>query len=99
MEIKVSCPLGHQCETAKDNIIHRCAWYIQVRGKHPQTGVDLDEWGCAMAWTPVLLVENAMTNRSNAAAIESFRNVMVQGQQEFNQLLASASNKRLEKSS
>lgn len=77
MEIKLSCPLGHQCEIAKDGAIHRCAWYVQLRGNHPQTGEDVDEWGCAMAWTPVLLVENARTNRGQTAAIESFRNEVV----------------------
>lgn len=88
MEIKISCPLGHQCETAKDNVVHRCAWYIQVRGKNPQTGIDLDEWGCAMAWTPVLLIENARTNRSTAVAIESFRNEVVKQNDTMIQLTA-----------
>lgn len=78
VEIKLSCPLGHQCETVKDGAIHRCAWYVQLRGNHPQTGAEVDEWGCAMAWTPVLLVENARTNRGQTAAIESFRNAVVQ---------------------
>lgn len=77
MEIKSTCPLGSKCEEAKDGAIHRCAWYVMLRGQHPQTGADIDEWGCAMAWTPVLLIENAKTNRGQTQAIESFRNEMV----------------------
>ena len=54
-----------------------CGWFIQLRGKHPQTGADVDEWGCAVAWLPVLLIENAKEVRQGAAATESFRNEMV----------------------
>lgn len=45
-----------------------------VRGKHPQTGADVDEWGCAMSWLPVLLIENSQQQRQTGAAVESFRN-------------------------
>lgn len=54
-----------------------CAWFIQLRGSHPQTGADLDEWGCAIAWMPILMIETAKETRQGAAAIESFRNEMV----------------------
>lgn len=77
METVITCPLGSQCEEARDGKLYRCAWYVQLMGKNPQTGQDINEWGCAMAWTPTLLVENASTNRGQTAAIESFRNEMV----------------------
>lgn len=54
-----------------------CSWFTQVRGVHPQTGKEIDEWGCAVAWLPVLLVENAQMARQTGAAVESFRNEMV----------------------
>lgn len=50
---------------------------MQIRGKHPQTGADIDEWGCSIAWTPMLLIENAKMQRETGAAVESFRNEMV----------------------
>jgi len=77
MEIEIQCPLGAKCEEAKEGKVVRCAWYTQVRGKEPQSGKEIDEWGCAMGWLPVLLVENARTNRGQTAALESFRNEMV----------------------
>jgi hypothetical protein len=55
-------------------VCHTCPLWIQLRGKHPNTGEDVDDWGCAFAWMPMLLIENAKQIRSNAAATESFRN-------------------------
>jgi hypothetical protein len=77
METVTACPLGAQCETARDGALHRCAWYINVRGMHPQTGEEVDAWRCAMAWLPILLVDNTGETRRGKAAIESFRNEMV----------------------
>ena len=54
----------------------QCAWFTQLRGVNPNTGAPIDEWGCAVSWLPVLLIENAQQGRSTAAAVESFRNEM-----------------------
>ncbi len=74
MELKPGkyCPL-----LKKDCIQLGCHWFIQVRGTDPQTGKDVDEWGCAISWLPVLLIENAQQTRQVSAATESFRNEMV----------------------
>lgn len=77
IETVITCPLGHTCEEIKDNKINRCAWYTCVAGQHPQSGEQINQWKCAMAWTPILLIENANTNRGQTSAIESFRNEMV----------------------
>ena len=53
-----------------------CSWFTQMRGTNPNTGAEIDEWGCAVTWLPVLLVENAQQSRQAGAAIESFRNEM-----------------------
>lgn len=58
-----------------------CSWFMQMRGVNPNTGKDVDEWGCAIAWTPVLLIENSQQQRQTGAAIESFRNEVVRGNQ------------------
>lgn len=50
---------------------------MQVRGTNPNTGADTDEWGCSMAWLPVLTIENSQQQRQTGAAVESFRNEMV----------------------
>ena len=95
MEIISVCPLGGTCEEAKDGAIHRCAWYTQIAGKNPQNGEDINEWKCAMAWMPLLMIENAQTNRGQTAAIESFRNESVKGQDTFNQIAATSLQIRL----
>ena len=83
MEVKtvLSCPLGHKCEQIVGSEIQRCAWLVKLAGRNPITGEDKDEQGCGMSWIPVLLVENAMTNRGTSAAVESLRNEMVAVQQ------------------
>ena len=95
MEIKEICPLGAECEEAKDNKIYRCAWYTCLKGKDPQSEKEIDEWGCSLKWLPVLLVENAQTNRGQTTALESFRNEMVEGQNSFNKIIMEAG-KRLQ---
>lgn len=74
MQIKPGtyCPL-----IKKDCIQTKCAWFTQVRGTNPNTGQEVDEWGCAIAWMPMLVIENAQQSRQTGAAVESFRNEMV----------------------
>ena len=56
-------------------------FWTHVRGTHPQTGQELDEYDCAIRWLPVLLIENAKETRQGAAAVESFRNQVVRQQE------------------
>lgn len=55
----------------------QCAWFTQVRGMNPNTGKEIDEWACAIAWFPILLIENSQQQRQTGAAVESFRNELV----------------------
>lgn len=77
------CPL-----IKKDCIGLQCSWFMLVRGKHPQTGEDVDEWGCAVTWMPVLMIENSQQQRSTSAAVESFRNEMTKVAETNQQMLA-----------
>lgn len=78
MELKVilNCPLGHKCEEAKDGAIHRCAWFLRFQGEHPETKEIKDEMGCAMHWTPTLILENARHVRSGNSTLENLRNIV-----------------------
>ena len=65
----------------------------------PNDGQPTEEWGCAMAWLPVLLIENAQQSRQTGAAVESFRNEMVESNkvsQAIAALTAKNNNKLLE---
>ena len=46
-------------------------------GKNPNTGLDVNEFSCAISWMPMLLIENSQQTRQAGAAIESFRNEVV----------------------
>lgn len=89
--VKRSCPLGGVCQEIKDNTLHRCVGYVKLIGKDPQSEKTYDEYKCALLeWLPILLIENAQTNRGQTAATESFRNEMVKSQNVFNSIMASA---------
>ena len=94
MHTEITCPLGARCEEAKDGKLLRCAWYTHLVGKHPQGEQSIDEWRCALAWMPVMLVENAQQVRGMTAATESFRNESVKGMAKLNNILAEASAQR-----
>ena len=66
------CPLLN-----KKCIKHQCVWYNMLQGKNPQNGTNVQEWGCSIAWIPLLLVENTGKQVQTNAAVESFRNEMV----------------------
>ena len=61
---------------------------MRVRGTDPNTGADVDEYGCAVAWMPTLLIENSQQQRSTGAAVESFRNEMVKANESSQKVLA-----------
>lgn len=87
MELKPGtyCPL-----LKKDCIQMQCAWFTQIRGTNPNTGKDVDEWGCAISWMPILMIENSQQQRHTGAAVESFRNEMVKANESSQQILLSA---------
>ena len=93
MELKAGkfCPL-----LKKDCVQLQCNWFIQVRGKDMNTGKDVDEWGCSIAWLPHLLIENAGQTRQAAAATESFRNEMVKASENSIQAMVQIANSNRE---
>ena len=90
MEIKPGdfCPL-----IKKDCMGIKCSWFTQMRGTNPNTGKEVDEWGCAIAWLPTLLVENSQQQRQTGAAVESFRNEMVNANETSQSIFLGAMNK------
>ena len=87
IEAKANCPLDgfKPCRQLE------CAWFMQIRGTNPNTGEDKDEWGCSMAWLPVLMIENSQQQRQTGAAVESFRNEMVKNNEVSQRVLLAAS--------
>lgn len=74
----ISCPMGSSCEEIKGDTLYRCAWSVKIAGKNPNTGEEVNEWKCSMAWLPLLLIENTSKQIGTASAVESFRNAVVE---------------------
>lgn len=86
------CPInGKKCRE------HKCDWYIQIMGSNPNTGQELNQWGCAVTFIPVLLIENSQQQRQTGKAIESFRNEMVriEGKQVLDRHLSGPDNRAI----
>ncbi len=82
---------GEFCPLIKKKCVgHKCAWYTQVRGKNPNTGADIDKWDCAVTWMPMMAVEIAQKSNQTGAAVESFRNEVVEANHQNQQLYAHA---------
>ena len=83
LESKANCPLdGFQpCRQLE------CAWFMKIRGNNPNTGEEIDDYGCSIAWLPVLMIENSQQQRQTGAAVESFRNEMVKANDTSQQVL------------
>lgn len=90
LETKTNCPLNDfkPCKQLE------CAWFTQVRGTHPQTGKEIDEFGCAIAWMPVLTIENSQQQRQTGAAVESFRNEMVKSNTDSQKIFLTLANSK-----
>jgi len=83
IEPKANCPLDNfnPCRQLD------CAWFLKIAGANPNTGEQLEEWGCSMAWLPIMLIENSQQQRQTGAAVESFRNEMVKANETSTQVL------------
>lgn len=91
-ETKKLCPLvGEECWG------HECEWFVKIQGTHPQTGAAIDEYKCAWQWIPILLIENSQQQRQTGAAVESFRNEMVEANSKMIKLAAQQQAKVLDK--
>jgi len=86
IESKANCPL----DSFKPCRQLECAWFMQIRGTNPNSGEPVDEWGCSMAWMPMLMIENSQQQRGTSAAVESFRNEMVKNNEVGQRVLLAA---------
>lgn len=94
---KVKCPatgFAKSCHSIVTDPKCACPKFVHIRGKDPQTGADVDKHGCVDSFLPMLLLENAQMSRQTAAAVESFRNEIVQAERDKQALLAQFTNAR-----
>lgn len=86
---KVKCPATGFTKACRLIVVEcECPKFAHIRGKDPQTGQDVDKFGCVDSFLPMLLLENAQMSRQTAAAVESFRNEVVAAEKDKQALLA-----------
>lgn len=62
---------GEFCPLIEDKCItHKCRFFKKLLGTNPQTGQEIEEFDCAIAMLPILLVENARVGRQTAASVD-----------------------------
>jgi hypothetical protein len=71
------CPLGSECERIIDGKLESCMWYIDIKGRNPQTGEHVDKKDCAIAVLPILMVQAYSASEHIATSAESVRNALV----------------------
>lgn len=85
MELKV----GEFCPLIKQNCIQlKCKFFCKIAGYDKNTGKDIEEWNCSIAFLPMLLIENSGVNRETGAAVESFRNEVVKESQKRREVIS-----------
>jgi hypothetical protein len=62
------------CPLVKEKCVeHRCVFWTHLAGTNPQTGAPVDEWDCAVAWLPFLLIENSKFTRECSGETNGLR--------------------------
>lgn len=76
---KVKCPatgFTKSCRTIVGK--YDCPKFVKISGTNPNDGQPVDRYGCVDSFLPMLLIENSQQQRQTGAAVESFRNEVVQ---------------------
>lgn len=68
--------------------------WTHITMTNPQSGVNEDKWTCALAMTPIMVLEGARQTRGVQVAVESMRNEVTERQDRFNNLVIGAQNNR-----
>lgn len=98
-DVKVICPMmgGESCVedgSIRNGELVKCRFWVNVLGTNPQTNETINNGDCAIAWMPVLLIENSRVNRETGAAVESMRNESVTTGQHLTSALLQAARDR-----
>lgn len=63
-------------------IKEKCMFWTHLLGKDPQSETPIDQFGCAIAVLPILLVENAQAIRQTAASMDKVASTSKQQSQQ-----------------
>lgn len=69
---KVKCPATGFTKSCRAIVAKcDCPKFVGIKGKNPQTGADVDQYGCVDSFLPMLLLENSQMSRQAGAAVET----------------------------
>ena len=74
LEVKQNCPLNDFSPCKQFD----CAWFMKMTAKNPNDGKLIEEWNVMRVACLEPAHENAQQSRQTGAAVESFRNEMVE---------------------
>lgn len=95
-DCKIICPMmgGKPCVedgSIVDGELVACRFWVHVRGVDKNTNAEVDNGDCAIAWLPVLLIENSSVNREVSAEVGAMRNESVTTSQQLTAAIIQAS--------
>jgi hypothetical protein len=82
-KFEVACPLngklcvdGSREDFPKTSIggLVKCRWWQHLSGKDPQSEKMIDQFDCAMAWLPTVVIEGAQMSRQTGASVDKVAN-------------------------
>lgn len=91
--VEMTCPFnGKICnegirsdfDANERGIRKQCRLWTHVAGKDPQSEKVIDHYDCALAWGPVIGLEQSQMTRQNTATMQEFRNETHEGISSFN---------------
>lgn len=88
------CPLLSSVRK-QECIENKCKFWTHLMGKNPQGEGVIDQFGCAIEFLPILLVENAQMIRQTAASTDKVANQVQKSRAEFIGALSQDAQKRL----
>jgi hypothetical protein len=75
---KIRCPATGFAKSCREILAEcDCPKWVAIAGTNPNTGEAVNREGCIDSFLPMLLLENAKVQRETGAALESFRNEVV----------------------
>lgn len=54
-------------------VCHTCEFWGHIRGKHPATGQDMDQWMCGYKMQNMLTLEGILVGRQTTATVDALR--------------------------
>lgn len=90
----MTCPYTGHKELCRNHYAN-CPKWMNVIGTDPQTGASVNQWNCADAWLPLLMIENSQMQRQTGAAVDSFKNEMVKSNDVNTKILLTAAQLQL----